>query len=67
MPLLKDAHVESLKYPTSHGQRDSANVIKFKDHELGALAWIHGNPNVITGCCNREDLCYAIGGPGHRD
>lgn len=42
-PLPKDVHAlipKAYEYVILHGKRDIADVIKFKDPEMGRISWI---------------------------
>lgn len=57
---------EFLKYVTFPGQRDFANMMKFKGLQFGKFSWVSGNPNVITGVIRGKIYDYEIRGHSQR-
>lgn len=56
---------EFLNYVTFPGQKDFANMMKFKGLQFGKLSWVSGNPNVITGVVRRKIYDYEIRDHNH--
>lgn len=57
---------EFLKYAILLGQRDFANMMKFKGLQFDKLSWVSGNPNIITEVIRGKIYDYEIIGHNQR-